>query len=94
MSGCLKVLCSRKRAEYRLENTFLSSKRELTEFCAKPAEFGEKLGEFPLHDTEIKGWNELPEFSPELGEAQKNSLSSVLETELSETILDPSPKFF
>ena len=62
----------------------LFQKRELTEFWGKLCEFGEKLGEFALaYKDRLRGTTKL---SPRNSVCAKNSLSSVFETVLSETV--------
>ena len=70
----------------------LFRKRDLTEFCSKLGEFCEKLSEFAF-GTQIIGREELTEFSPQSSvRAKKNSLSSVFQTVLPETVFGPSPE--
>ena len=59
----------------------------LTEFYGKLGEFGERLGEFAF--AQIIGWEELTEFAPRNSVSPENSLSSVFETVLPETVFGP-----
>ena len=77
---------TRKWAEHCFESTISEEiERELIELCANHGEFHEKLGEFALTHERLRG--------TQIGESQKNSLSSVFETALSETVRchDPGP---
>ena len=76
-----------KNAELYFHCRLAVSERELTEFCGKLGEFCDKLGEFALADNQLVGWEELTLSSlPGTRQGQQNSLSSMFETVLSETV--------
>ena len=69
----------------------LFRKRELTEFCGKLGEFCDKLGEFALAHKQKKAERISLGSLPGTRSKPKNSLSSLCETVLSETVLSPFP---
>ena len=84
---------SRKRAEYCFEST-VSEKRThwaSVSFRANSVSSAKNSVSSLWHtNNRLRGTHWAP--SPELGEGKKNSLSSVFETVLSETVFGPCPK--
>ena len=78
------------RAEYCFESPVSEERTHFTEFCGELGEFCEKLGEFAFGHNR-RGANSLSSL-PETRRALTNSLSSVFETVLPETLFGPFPK--